>query len=118
MPIIPGIMPVTNVRQIQRFAQLSGTPLPADMIERFERVADDADAVVELGGVGCRVVFGSSTEVLPDCILHAQPVVLHVAGVSRPRLDGGREASTSSVGRRCTEGLIPGPPSPCRRGSR
>jgi methylenetetrahydrofolate reductase (NADPH) len=49
MPIIPGIMPVTNVRQIQRFAQLSGTPLPADMIERFERVADDADAVVELG---------------------------------------------------------------------
>lgn len=49
MPIIPGIMPVTNVRQIQRFAQLSGTPLPADMIERFERVADDPDAVVELG---------------------------------------------------------------------
>ena len=28
MPIIPGIMPVTNVRQLQRFAMLSGTALP------------------------------------------------------------------------------------------
>lgn len=49
MPIIPGIMPVTNVRQIQRFAQLSGTPLPAEMIEQFGRIADDPGAVVELG---------------------------------------------------------------------
>ena len=49
MPIIPGIMPVTNVRQIQRFAQLSGTPLPDEMIERFEKVADDSEAVTELG---------------------------------------------------------------------
>ncbi len=49
MPIIPGIMPVTNVRQLQRFAQLSGTPLPAPMIEQFERVADDPQAVVDLG---------------------------------------------------------------------
>ncbi|MFN8183479.1 MAG: methylenetetrahydrofolate reductase [NAD(P)H] [Candidatus Nanopelagicales bacterium] len=49
MPIIPGIMPVTNVRQLARFADLQGTPLPADMIERFERVADDEHAVVELG---------------------------------------------------------------------
>ena len=30
MPIMPGIMPVTNVRQIERFAQLSGAPVPAD----------------------------------------------------------------------------------------
>jgi methylenetetrahydrofolate reductase (NADPH) len=49
MPIIPGIMPVTNVRQVERFAQLSGTPLPADMVAAFEEVADDPDAVVELG---------------------------------------------------------------------
>lgn len=49
IPIIPGIMPVTNVRQIQRFAQLSGTPLPGPLIEQFERVADDPAAVVELG---------------------------------------------------------------------
>lgn len=49
MPIIPGIMPVTNVAQLQRFAQLSGTPLPAPMIERFERIAADPKAVIEHG---------------------------------------------------------------------
>ncbi|MEZ5185868.1 MAG: methylenetetrahydrofolate reductase [NAD(P)H] [Candidatus Nanopelagicales bacterium] len=49
MPIIPGIMPVTNVRQLQRFAQLSGTALPATMIDRFERLAGDPQAVVEAG---------------------------------------------------------------------
>ncbi len=26
LPVLPGIMPVTNLRQIERFAQLSGTP--------------------------------------------------------------------------------------------
>lgn len=49
IPIIPGIMPVTNVRQLQRFAQLSGTPLPPAMVERFEAVADDPRKVVDLG---------------------------------------------------------------------
>lgn len=49
MPIIPGVMPVTNVRQVERFADLSGTPLPASMVERFEAIKDDPSAVVELG---------------------------------------------------------------------
>ncbi len=49
LPIIPGIMPVTNVRQIQRFAQLSGAQFPADLAERFERLGDDPDSVRRLG---------------------------------------------------------------------
>ncbi|HQR79886.1 MAG TPA: methylenetetrahydrofolate reductase [NAD(P)H] [Actinomycetota bacterium] len=65
MPIIPGIMPVTNVRQIQRFAELSGTPLPADMVAQFERIADDPAAVVELGvehaaTLGARLLDGGA----------------------------------------------------------
>lgn len=49
LPIIPGIMPVTNVRQLERFAQLQGTPLPDAMVADFHAVADDVDSVVELG---------------------------------------------------------------------
>jgi methylenetetrahydrofolate reductase (NADPH) len=49
MPIIPGIMPVTNIRQLERFAELQGTALPAAMVEQFEAVADDPQAVLELG---------------------------------------------------------------------
>lgn len=49
IPIVPGIMPVTNVAQIQRFAALSGAALPADMVAAFERIADDPVAVRALG---------------------------------------------------------------------
>ena len=47
--IIPAIMPVTNLSQIQRFARLSGAEFPAELAERFERVGDDPDAVRALG---------------------------------------------------------------------
>jgi methylenetetrahydrofolate reductase (NADPH) len=49
MPIVPGIMPVTNVAQIERLAALSGAAFPADLAEQFHAVADDADAVTALG---------------------------------------------------------------------
>lgn len=49
MPIIPGIMPVTDIAQIQRFADLSGAVFPEALAERFHQVADDPEAVIELG---------------------------------------------------------------------
>lgn len=49
LPIIPGIMPVTNVKQITRFADLSGADLPVDLVARLTAVADDPDAVRAVG---------------------------------------------------------------------
>ena len=49
MPIIPGIMPVTNVAQIERFAALSGAAFPRDLADRFAKVAEDPEAVTALG---------------------------------------------------------------------
>jgi methylenetetrahydrofolate reductase (NADPH) len=49
VPIIPGIMPVTNVRQIERFAVLSGADFPADLAERLYAVEDDPAAVQAIG---------------------------------------------------------------------
>lgn len=49
IPILPGIMPVTNLGQIQRFAELSGAGVPAELVERFARLGDDQAAVRELG---------------------------------------------------------------------
>jgi methylenetetrahydrofolate reductase (NADPH) len=48
-PVIPGIMPVTNARQVQRFAELSGAEFPSDLAARLEAVADDAAAVRAIG---------------------------------------------------------------------
>jgi methylenetetrahydrofolate reductase (NADPH) len=49
VPIIPGIMPVTNVAQIERMASLSGADFPAWLAERLHAVADDPLAVREVG---------------------------------------------------------------------
>ena len=49
MPILPGLLPVTNVAQIERFAALSGAAFPAELAARFALVKDDPDAVQALG---------------------------------------------------------------------
>ena len=49
VPIVPGIMPVTNVKQIQRFAQLSGAELPDWLAHRLLSVEDDPAAVRKVG---------------------------------------------------------------------
>ncbi|CAJ60812.1 5,10-methylenetetrahydrofolate reductase [Frankia alni ACN14a] len=48
-PIIPGIMPVTNVAQIVRMAQLSGAAFPPALAARLQAVADDPAAVRAVG---------------------------------------------------------------------
>jgi len=49
MPIIPGILPITNVKQLHRMAELGGTPIPPRVSAAFAAVEDDAEAVHALG---------------------------------------------------------------------
>jgi len=48
-PVIPGIMPVTNLSSVQRMATLSGAAVPPEVIERLEAVGADAEAVRQEG---------------------------------------------------------------------
>ncbi|MEU5552389.1 MULTISPECIES: methylenetetrahydrofolate reductase [NAD(P)H] [unclassified Micromonospora] len=48
-PILAGVMPVTKIGTIERSVQLSGAPFPPALAARFERVADDPEAVRRLG---------------------------------------------------------------------
>jgi methylenetetrahydrofolate reductase (NADPH) len=48
-PVLPGIMPVTNLAQIERFARLSGATFPVWLAERLTAVGDDAAAVRSIG---------------------------------------------------------------------
>jgi methylenetetrahydrofolate reductase (NADPH) len=49
VPIIPGIMPVTSLRVIEKAIELGGCRIPADLWERLQAVADDRAAVREIG---------------------------------------------------------------------
>jgi methylenetetrahydrofolate reductase (NADPH) len=41
VPIIAGVMPVTNARQITRIVQLSGQAFPSDLAARFAELDGD-----------------------------------------------------------------------------
>lgn len=49
LPIIPGIMPVTRLSQIQRFAELSGADLPSWVVDRLNAAGSDPAAVRRVG---------------------------------------------------------------------
>ncbi|AHF92149.1 5,10-methylenetetrahydrofolate reductase [Opitutaceae bacterium TAV1] len=49
VPVIPGIMPVLSIKQIQRITSLSGTRLPAALSRRLEVAAEDPDVVEVIG---------------------------------------------------------------------
>ncbi|MEU0678134.1 methylenetetrahydrofolate reductase [NAD(P)H] [Streptomyces sp. NPDC006172] len=49
IPIIPEIMPATDVRQIRRFAELSDAAFPEDLAHRLEGARDRPDIAHEIG---------------------------------------------------------------------
>jgi methylenetetrahydrofolate reductase (NADH) len=48
-PVIPGIMPITNLKSVQRMATLSGAAVPPEVVARVEAVADDPEEVRRVG---------------------------------------------------------------------
>lgn len=49
VPIIPGIMPITNVEQVKRFTQMCGAGIPETLLAELDRQKDNEDAVLSLG---------------------------------------------------------------------
>ena len=49
VPMLPGIMPLTTMRTLRRGPELSGAPLPAALVARMERFADDPAAFRSTG---------------------------------------------------------------------
>jgi methylenetetrahydrofolate reductase (NADPH) len=48
-PVIPGIMPITNYEQIDRFTKMCGATIPAALRSELELRRDEPEAVAELG---------------------------------------------------------------------
>lgn len=49
VPVLPGVMPVTNVKQVKRFTSTCGATIPATLMDRLNALQDDPEAVIRLG---------------------------------------------------------------------
>ena len=58
MPLVPGILPVTNFRQVQKFAGLCGASVPVSLARHFEGLDDDPETrrlvAAHVAGEQCR----------------------------------------------------------------
>lgn len=61
IPIVPGIMPILNLRSMNRMVELSGRAMPDEVVARIEPLAEDPDA---LRAEGIRI----STELCRDLL--------------------------------------------------
>jgi methylenetetrahydrofolate reductase (NADPH) len=49
VPIVPGVIPITNVTQLKTITEMCGAAIPPGLLVELDRRADDPDAVLQLG---------------------------------------------------------------------
>ncbi|GAB2508374.1 methylenetetrahydrofolate reductase [NAD(P)H] [Pseudoxanthomonas sangjuensis] len=49
LPIVPGIMPISNFSQLRRFSEQCGAEIPRWIVKRMQAYGDDADGIREFG---------------------------------------------------------------------
>jgi len=49
IPIVPGVMPISQYAQLRRFSDMCGAEIPRWIAKRLESYRDDADAIREFG---------------------------------------------------------------------
>ena len=49
VPVVAGVMPITNAKQVERIFTLSGTPIPSKLRAVVERFGDHPEALRQAG---------------------------------------------------------------------
>jgi methylenetetrahydrofolate reductase (NADPH) len=89
VPVVPGIMPVTNAKQITRICRLSGTKLPLRFRAIVEKFADDPEAMKQAG------INYATTQAL-DLLANGFKDV-HIYTMNKPEVIGGMLQNLSHI---------------------
>ena len=91
VPIVPGIMPITNIEQLERFVRLCGATVPMRLVLQLERYRDDPEAVVQLGvahaTVQCMELLARGVPGIHFYTLNRSPATRLIVGALRGRTE-------------------------------
>lgn len=89
VPVVAGIMPVTNAKQIKRICELSGTKLPPHYRAIVERFADDQQALMQ---AGIAYALGQIIDLIANGFKN-----IHVYTMNKPEVIGGIMKNLSEI---------------------
>lgn len=49
IPIVPGIMPITNFKQIKKFSEMIGTKIPEYLVQQLRKYSDNSKKTYQIG---------------------------------------------------------------------
>lgn len=89
VPIVPGIMPITNYEQVQRFTRMCGATVPMRLALQLERVKEQPEALVQLGvahaTVQCMELLSRGVPGIHFYTLNKSPATRMIVGALRAR---------------------------------
>lgn len=89
MPVVAGIMPVTNISQIKRLCSISGTALPQRFIRVVDRYGDNPAAMKQAG-------IAYATEQIID--LYANGInAVHIYSMNKPDVAAAIKSNLSEI---------------------
>lgn len=88
IPIVPGILPVTNFKQTAKFAKMCGTSVPSWMHDLFDALDDDADTrklvAASVAAEQCRVLHANGANAFHFYTMNKADLcyaICHIMGV-------------------------------------
>ena len=89
VPVVPGIMPVTNAQQIKRIAAISGSALPQRFLRLIDRYGHDPESMKQAG-------IAYATSQIVDLYANGFNAV-HVYSMNKPEVAESIMANLSSI---------------------
>lgn len=88
VPVVPGILPVTNFKRVQEFGAMTGMAVPDWMADLFEGLDEDADTrrlvAATLAAEQCRVLYANGVKAFHFYTLNRADLtyaICHILGV-------------------------------------
>jgi methylenetetrahydrofolate reductase (NADPH) len=89
IPVIAGIMPITDFAKVERFSELSGVDIPIPIYTRFEEIEDPADVVkagIDLATEQCLDLWENGVRCFHFYTLNQDTAIIRILNNLKPTM--------------------------------